>query len=141
MTLIDPALPRLMPEGHYTFEIAAEPEKKSNQWGGSYWRFQFFVKDSSGVHFDFSDIFTQKDDRYHELLIVLGGKEDDMGVVHLPDLTFTGRKFEADIKHFPSKNDQDKTYCRVVNIRPLEEQTPAEERSSPDGRDADNNPF
>jgi len=128
MTLIDPALPRLIPEGHYTFEIAAEPEKKKNQWGGFYWQFMLIVRNGSGQHYEFSDIFNQKEDRFHDLLIVLGGKKDSMGITRLPDLAFTGRRFEGEIKHFRSKTNKDKVYDRIVNISPSKEKTtPAEE--------------
>lgn len=133
MTLIDPALPKLIPEGCYTFEIALEPEKKENQWGGFYWLFKFIVKNESGQHYEFSDIFTQKEDRFHDLLIVLGGQKDSMGVTRLPDLTFTGRKFEADIKHFRSKTNENKIYDRITNISPFQDKfIPAEDTASPE---------
>lgn len=127
MTLLDPAIPRLLPEGRYSFEIAAEPEKKSNNWGGFYWQLKFFVESSSGSHYNFTDIFSQTDDRYASLLICLGGMRDKEGTVRLPDMSFTGKKFDGEIQHVQSKTNE-KVYAKLVNPIPMKESPTADEK-------------
>lgn len=106
MTQLDPAVPGLISEGSYVFEIMAEPEKKLNQWSRYFWQVRFLVKSSSGAHYEYSDVFNPTDDRYRELLNAFGGEKDTVGTIHLPEMTLTGKKFEGEIRHIQSKNSE-----------------------------------
>jgi len=118
--LLDPGIPKLYPEGHYLFEIVSDPEKKPNSFGkGFYYEFKFVVKDANGEHWNYTGIFAQKQDKYHDLLIALGGTKDEKGYTRLPDISFVGRKFEADIIQRPAKNDPKKMINDIINIIPL----------------------
>jgi len=130
MTLLDPAIPRLIPEGSYTFEIVAEPEKKPNQWGRFFWQIRFIVSSRSGLHFEFSDVFNPTDDKYKGFLLALGGEKDAAGTLRLPDMTFTGQKFEGEIKHVPNKKSG-KIYARLANPVPLKEIPNADDEIAP----------
>jgi len=71
---VDPALPRLLPEGHYLFEIVDDPTREPSQYGGYFWRYKCIAKDSNGQHFEFNPIFTPKMDQYHAFLRAIGGQ-------------------------------------------------------------------
>lgn len=138
--LIEPAIPKLIPEGHYLFEIVSNPEKKPNTFGsGYYYEFKFYIKDERGEHWNFTGIFTRKQDKFHELLLALGGTRDEKGFTQLPDTNFVGKKFEADIIQRSAKNDPNKTVNDIINISPvkIEPQTSPNENSDPDNSEVE----
>ena len=115
---LDPAIPRLVPEGHYVLELSAEPTKETSQFGGFYYRINFIAKDETGQHYEFADCFNQKMDRYHDLLRALGGQTQSNGITIPPNASLVGMKIEGDIQHRQAKNDKTKTIDEVINIRP-----------------------
>ena len=131
---VDPALPRLLPEGHYLFEITEDPTREQSQYGGYFWRYQCIAKDSNGEHHPYNPVFTQKMDQYHNFLRAIGGQTQANSITLPPDVeTFKGLRFEADIHHRPAKNDREKMVAELINITAVKsEESKSEEIDSDD---------
>jgi hypothetical protein len=117
---LPPHEPRKLPEGRYTFKVAKEPEKNRKQGKeGPFVAVKFFfkVQDSLGNVRDHIESILPWEDRYRDILLALGGEEDEMGAVHLGDMIdIIGKKFKAYIKHVPDKDDRTKTWARIASV-------------------------
>jgi len=113
-------VPQKLPEGKYTFTISKEPEKRKHHGPINDFvsiLFSFKVDDGRGSVREHRESLLPWEGRYGELLLALGGKKDDKGQVHLSEtVDIIGKRFKAEIKHEPDKDDPDKTWARIVNI-------------------------
>lgn len=116
----DPEQSQKLPEGHYTFQIREEPEKRRQTSSGgneyTYYIFKFKVISESGASRKYNDIFVPWDERFKDLLIALGGKEGRDGKIHLSETDVIGRQCEADIRHEPNPNKPGEVRDKMVNI-------------------------
>ena len=112
--------PRKLPEGEYIFTISKEPEKRKHQGAqGDFVSVTFFFKvdDGSGVPREHKESLLPWEERYGTLLLALGGERDEKGQVHLSDMMdIIGKKFKAEIKHEPDRDDPSKTWARISSI-------------------------
>jgi len=112
--------PKKPPEGPYVFKVSKEPEKRRQRGEqGDFIAVDFFFKIQSpaGDVRDFRESLLPWDDRYRDILLALGGEEDDSGNVHLSEMAdIVGQKFNARIKHIPDRNDRTKTWARIADI-------------------------
>ena len=131
-----------IPEGHYSFQIMSEPEKRSHTsqaTGKKFISIKFELKATNdiGETFDFSESFLAFEDKYADLLIALGAKEKD-GRLSGSTIEPIGMTFRGDIEHQQDKNDSTKTWARIAKIKPImdesaevdhqkETETPAED--------------
>jgi len=120
MSGLPPHEPRKLPEGRYTFKIAKEPEKRRHQGAqGEFVSVTFFfkVQAPNGDVRAHAESILPWEDRYKDILLALGGEEDETGAVHLGDMIdIVGQKFVARIKHVPDRNDKTKTWARIADI-------------------------
>ena len=111
---------RKLPEGRYTFKIAKEPDKRRHQGEQGEFvsiTFYFKVQSLNGDVRDHVESILPWEDRYRDILLAIGGEEDESGNVHLGDMIdVVGRKFTARIKHEPDKNDRSKSWARITDI-------------------------
>ena len=119
MTELPSFKPRRLPEGRYKFTIAKEPEKRRHNAGTEREfvavTFFFRVNGDSRTH---QESIVPWDDKYRDLLLAIGGEEDEKGEVHLSDMVdIVGKSFEADIVHEPDKDDPQKSWARIANIK------------------------
>ena len=119
-------VPQKLPEGKYTFKVSKEYEKRkhTNAQGDPFVSVTFFFKvdDGSGMPRDHRESLLPWEERYGDLLLALGGTKDDKGQVHLSETgDIVGKKFRAEIKHEPDRDDSTKTWARIVNIEVPEE--------------------
>jgi len=113
---LPPHEPRLIPEGHYSFQVSEDYEKRKGEKDGLYIIFKFKIINESGETRKYNDIFVPWEDRYRDLLIAFGAKEDEKGQVHLGDINIIGKQFEADIVHVKDARDPTKTRDKIANI-------------------------
>ena len=120
-----------IPEGHYTFQIISEPEKRghTSQATGKKFisvHFKFKAVNANGESFHHSESMLVFEDKYADLLMALGATEID-GKLSGKTIEPIGMMFEGDIVHEPDKNDSSKTWARIINIRGIEEEVPFKE--------------
>ena len=120
MSSLPPYEPRRLPEGRYEFMISKEPDKN---WRGSEpsrfiaITFYFKTEAPNGAVKNHTESLLPFDEKYRDLLLAIGGIEDEAGNVHLGDMfTLIGKKFFARIKHEPDKNDSSKSWARITEI-------------------------
>ena len=110
-----------IPEGAYQFEIMSEPEKrkKTGQGGKEFVTILFKLKatDSSGEVFDVVESFLGFEDKYADLLIALGATENEKGRLSGQTIEPVGMTFDGDIIYAPDKNNPDKIWTKIVNIK------------------------
>jgi len=113
-----------IPEGHYKFQIVAEPEKrkKTGQSGKEFTTILFRLRatDEDGQTFDTSESFLGFEDKYADLLIALGAKEIK-GNLSGKTIEPVGMMFQGEIVHEKDKNDSSKTYPKIVNIQTIDD--------------------
>jgi len=120
MLTYDPNESLNLPEGHYRFQVREEPEKRkqTSAKGNEYtmYIFKFMATNEVGSSRKYSDVFVHWDERWKDLLLALGGKTDDKGIIHLSETTIVGKQFEADIKHEPNPNKPNEIRGKLINI-------------------------
>ena len=114
--------PQQVPEGHYKFQVIAEPEKrKKTSSGGNEFTtilFSFKLTDEDGGVRYHKESLIPWNPVYRDLLLAFGAKPDKKGNVHLGDeITVVGQIFEAEIIHEPDKDDPRKSWSRIANIK------------------------
>lgn len=111
-----------IPEGHYKFQIMADPEKRSHvgQSGKKFISIKFQLKatDEFGASFSLSESFLAFEDKYADLLLALGAEEKD-GRLSGSTIEPIGMFFVGEVIHEPDKNDPSKTWTRIVNIEAI----------------------
>lgn len=112
--------PRKLPEGRYTFKIDKEPERRRHQGEQGEFisiTFSFKAQSPNGDVRNHMESILPWEDRYRDILLALGGEEDEAGNVHLSDMfDIVGKKFDARIKHEPDRNDKSKSWARITDI-------------------------
>ena len=124
---LPPYEPRLIPEGHYSFQVSEDYEKRKGEKDGLYIIFKFKIISEGGEARKYNDMFVPWEDRYRDLLIAFGAKEDEKGQVHLGDINIIGKQFEADIVHIKDARDSTKTRDKIANIVIDKDASPPEE--------------
>ncbi len=117
MSQLPTAIPNILPEGEYKFEITDVKEFSSTFGAGSYWKMYFSVQDVNGENFDFSLSINPKMQRYHDILRALEVEPDEQGFMHPPD-DVVGMKFRGDIYQRQAANDKSKTINDIKNLQP-----------------------
>ena len=126
--MLPPYEPQLVPEGHYTFKVSEDYEKRKGEKDGLYIIFKFKIVNNSGEIRKYNDIFVPWEERYRDLLIAFGAEKDEKGQVHLGDISIIGKQFEADIVHVKDPSDPTKIRDKIANIK-LEDDVPPPEKS------------
>lgn len=131
-----------IPEGAYQFEIISDPEKRrktSSKTGKDFViiQFKFRAIDSDGDTFDHSESFLGFEDKYADLLLVLGATEDKKGNLSGQTIEPLGMKFNAEIVYEEDKNKPDTTWARIRKIQAIEE---GEIKSDPKEKDRFHDP-
>ena len=107
---------RLLREGTYLFEIIDAPEEGETK-GYDYLNFKFEAEDEYGTKQEFSDRFMSFEDRYRDLLLALGGIEQENGEVTMEE-DVTGKVFKAEIKHEEIETRRGRrTVAKIRNIQ------------------------
>lgn len=142
---LPPYEPQQVPEGHYKFQVIAEPErrKKTSPATGNDFitiLFSFKITDEDGNVRYHKESLVPWADSYRDLLLAFGAKPDKKGVVHLGDeIGVMGKEFEAEIIHEPDKDDSRKTWSRIANIKLDDDVPPPEKIKEP--KEDDDLPF
>lgn len=125
MVKLPTAVPNILPEGQYDFEIMDVQIFSSTFGRGNYWKMYFLVRDSDGEHFDFSCTLTPKMTRYHDILTALKLKPDERGFIRPPD-DVVGMQFTGEIIQRQAMNDKSKMVNDLRNLKPvLKQKSPA----------------
>ncbi len=110
---------KLMKEGRYLFEIIDDPEQRKGLKGGEYYIFKLAINFEDGSSRKFNQIIVPWEVRYGNLLLALGGKQEDKGAVDLGDIDLVGVEFEAEIVHIKDRKDPLTIRERLVNFTPV----------------------
>ena len=129
---LPPYEPQQVPEGHYRFKVMAEPEKtKRTSSGGNDFvsiKFSFKLMDELGNIRYHKESLVPWNPCYRDLLLAFGAKPDKKGNVHLGDeAKVVGKEFDAEIIHEPDKNNPQKSWSRIANIKLDDDVPPPEE--------------
>lgn len=121
MSTLPPYQPRRLPEGEYVFTISKEPEKI---WRGMEPNrfisvtFYFNAEAPNGSTKNHTESILPFDDKYRDLLLAIGGEEDEAGEIHLSEMfDIIGKKFKARIIHEQDKDDPQKSWARITDIQ------------------------
>ena len=114
--------PSKHPEGRFEFMIKEEPEKRRHNSGTEREfisvKFTFRTRDSMGEIRTHIESIVPWDEKYRNLLLALGGEEDEKGEVHLNEMVdIVGQTFDAEIIHEPDRDDSSKSWARIANIK------------------------
>lgn len=113
-----------IPEGHYKFQIVAEPEKRSHtgQSGKKFVSIKFPLKATAanGATFDLYESFLGFEEKYADLLIALGA-EEVKGRLSGQSIDPVGMMFQGDVVYEPDKNDASKNWTRIQNINAVDD--------------------
>jgi len=114
--------PQRLAEGQYTFTISKEPEQRKHSGAKQDFvsvTFFFRAEDSYGNTKSHVESLLPWEPRYKDVLLAIGGVEDEQGEVHLHETEdIVGKSFTAEIVHEEDKRDSSKTWARIVNIEP-----------------------
>lgn len=121
MTPLPDYEPRGIQEGTYTFTCQGEPELRRHQSGkGKEFvsaKFEFVAEGDGGKPIRYIESFLPWEERYQDLLMAMGGKPDRTGRISGNDVEPDGKSFVAEIVYEPDKNDSEKEWPRMKNIR------------------------
>jgi len=114
--------PQRLAEGQYTFTISKEPEQRKHSGAKQDFvsvTFFFRAEDSYGNTKSHVESLLPWEPRYKDVLLAIGGVEDEQGEVHLHETEdIVGKSFTAEIVHEEDKKDSSKTWARIANIEP-----------------------
>ena len=127
--------PSRLPEGEYRFVIT-DYEKRKHDGGAITVKFTFKVEMPRGGYRQHVESIGVWEDRYRDLLLAIGGSEDEQGIPHLSEMQMAdviGSSFKAAILHEQDKDDSSKTWARVADVRVpvVESLAPQEEEDVP----------
>ena len=129
MPQLPTAIPNILPEGEYKFEITDVKEFNSTFGSGSYWKMYFQVTNTNGEDFTFSLSINPKMQKYRDILQALGVQPDEQGFMHPPD-NVVGMKFRGDIYQRQAANDKSKTINDIKNLQPTMKSSNSKSKAS-----------
>lgn len=134
--------PTRIPEGKYTFTVKGQPELHRRQGQREFVSptYTFEAVDEAGNTYRHKESFVPWEERYRDLLLVMGGTPDEKGRVHGSDLDPDGKSFRATIVHEPDKKDSEKSWARIRDIQMVDADWPKGEKAQPP-EDDDDLPF
>jgi len=111
-----------IPEGTYTFTVKdMEKRKKTSTYSGKDFvtvSFKMMAEGASGEYFKHQESLLPWEDRYRDLLIVLGGKPEGNTRISGSDVDPIGKSFVADIEYEVDAKDDSKSWPRMKNFQP-----------------------
>ncbi len=107
---------KLMQDCRYLFEIIDNPEQRKGRKGGEYYIFKLAINFEDSSSRKFNQIIAPWEVRYGNLLLALGGKQEDKGAVDLDDIDLVGAEFEDNIVHVKDRKDPLTIRERLVNF-------------------------
>ena len=118
-----------IPEGIYTFTVKdMEKRKKTSQSSGKDFvtvSLKMIGEAPSGEIFKHQESLLPWEDRYRDLLIVLGGKAEGNTRIHGSDIEPVGKSFVAEIVYEVDAKDDTKSWPRMQNFQPANGSGPA----------------
>ena len=141
--------PTRLAEGEYRFTITDYEKRKHPRADGGVSvtvKFTFKVDLPRGGSRRHIESIACWEDRYKDLLLAIGGTEDEEGIPHLSETDeVIGSSFKAAIIHEPDNDDPNKKWARIADIRVPVIETPApqedEDVPMPNGEGEDEVPF
>ena len=115
----------LLPEGVYEFTVSSRPRLESKH-GYDYYVFDLEAIDQDGTKFDYREFFFPNEDRFRQILLVLGGQKDKQGEIQIDETELLGMSFKGEVKHVVIKGKERAKIERVIRER-LEEGPDREE--------------
>lgn len=112
-----PPIPLTVPANRYLCQITGTCIKRTSQWKKDgvetfYFELPMKIKDATGNTFKFGYNFNQKNPIYGEIMVLVGGKKSEIGLITVPPTTsIIGKLFMAQITERPARNDK----ARIVN--------------------------
>lgn len=134
MTQLPTAVPNVLPEGEYKFEITDVQQFPSTFDKGSYWKMYFLVQNKDGEHFDFACTIKPKMQRFHDILAALKIRPDDRGFVTPPD-NVIGMEFTGELIQRQAQNDKTKMMNDMRNLHPVIKKEKKKEDPDNEARD------
>lgn len=117
----------LLAEGIYEFFVSHRPKLDSTR-GYDYYVFDFEAIDPAGSKHEFRDFFFPNEERLHDVLLALGGIEDEEGQVQVDEDETVGMSFKGQIKHVVVKG---KERARIEKVIEDKEQDVKDENEPP----------
>jgi hypothetical protein len=103
----------LLAPGTYNFTVTRLPKVKQGDRGYEYYEFDLEAQDPSGKTQQHREFFFPSEDRLKDMLLALGGEEDEDGEVHIEEPDLVGQTFKGEIKHEIIKG---KERAKIVKI-------------------------
>lgn len=110
---------KLVPEGKYRFSIVDDPIKKEGRKGGEYFIFRLEIIFENDSRRKFNHIIAPWEDRYADLLKMLGERQDEKGAIEPRDIELIGVEFEADMVHEADRDDPQTVWEKLINFKPV----------------------
>lgn len=105
---------KLLPEGVYDFTVSRQPKLETHSSGYDYYAFDFEAIDKNGSSHDFREFFFPNEPRLREVLLALGGIEDEEGEIQIDESEVLGLSFKAQVKHLTIKGKERARIEKVI---------------------------
>jgi len=114
-------IPSVVPQGTYKAEIRSELTQKPSQFdqAKTYYQLDLNLEGPTGEWFAFPWSFSPRNPIFGELLLILGGKRLQSGVISHPR-TYAGKPFLVEIIQRPGKtpDTRTRTFNEIVAVKP-----------------------
>lgn len=129
--------PRGIPEGTYTFTCVREVERRKHRSAKTGDEFvsivyEFRAENEDGETYKFTESFLPWLPEYQDLLLAFGGTPDNRGRVSGQDIDPEGKACIADVKFESDRNNPDKKFPHMKNIRATDDGSKADKQEKPD---------
>ena len=117
-------VPLTVPANRYLCQITGVCIKRTSQWKLDgvetfYFELPMKIKDAAGNTFKFGFNFNEKNPIYAEIMVLIGGKKSDIGLIKVPPTTsIIGKLFMAQIIERQAKNDKTRIVNDILRVWP-----------------------
>ena len=108
---------KLLPEGVYDLTVSRQPKMETHSGGYDYYIFDFEAIDRDGFSHDFREFFFPNEPRLREVLLALGGIEDEEGEIQIDETEVLGLTFKGQVKHLTVKGKERARIEKVIKER------------------------
>ncbi len=113
-------IPSIVPAGEYLCQIAKSISQKTSPFdqSRSYFEWPMIFQDESGNKFDFFFNFTSRSEILRSILIVIGGKEIEKGMMDPPKQSVIGKYFMVEVTKEAKKGSTTEFRNKIVKVWP-----------------------
>ena len=126
-------VPLTVPANRYLCQITGVCIKRVSQWKVDgvetfYFELPMKIKDAAGNTFKFGFNFNEKNPIYAEIMMLVGGKKSEIGLITVPPTaSIIGKLFMAQVTERSAKNDKARIVNEILRVWPCPPRKPETE--------------